>query len=95
MLSRLALCLVVLGAGACDAARVIPDTVPKGTWGGDDGGLIVTAEGAHAHVGCTLGDVTGPIALDAKAPPSLRNPQRGVVDTRFLVMHKLNTLTIS
>jgi len=66
MLSRLALCLAVLGAGACGAPRVIPDTVPKGTWGGDDGGLIVTAEGAHAHVGCTLGDVTGPIALDAE-----------------------------
>ena len=65
MLSRLALCLAILGAAACEASRVIPDAVPKGTWGGDDGGLIVTAEGAHAHLGCTLGDVTGPIALDA------------------------------
>jgi hypothetical protein len=43
---------------------VLPGTVPSGTWGGDDGGLYVTAEGAHAHIGCTLGDVTGAIALD-------------------------------
>jgi len=66
MLRRLLLCLVVLGAVACEASRVVPDTVPNGTWGGDDGGLIVTAEGAHAHIGCTVGDVTGPIALDAE-----------------------------
>ena len=66
MLRTLLLCLVVLGAVACEASRVVPDTVPNGTWGGDDGGLIVTAEGAHAHIGCTVGDVTGPIALDAE-----------------------------
>ena len=65
LLRSLMLGLVILGVGACEAARVVPDTVTKGTWGGDDGGLIVTAEGAHAHIGCTLGDVEGPIALDA------------------------------
>jgi len=42
-----------------------PDTVPVGTWGGDDSGLLVRADGAHAHIGCTLGDVTGPIPVDA------------------------------
>jgi hypothetical protein len=35
-----------------------------GTWGGEDAGLIVTADGAHAHVGCTLGDVAGEIPVD-------------------------------
>jgi hypothetical protein len=64
MRRRLAL-LVLVAMGACAAPRVGPDTVPTGTWGGDDGGLIVTADGAHAHIGCTLGDVTGAIALDA------------------------------
>jgi hypothetical protein len=41
------------------------DRVPVGTWGGEDAGLIVAPEGAHAHVGCTNGDVAGAIALDA------------------------------
>ncbi len=58
--------LVLVALAACAEPRVGPETVPAGTWGGDDGGLIVTAEGAHAHIGCTLGDVTGPIALDAE-----------------------------
>jgi len=66
MLRRLAVGLVILAAAACEASRVMPDAVPNGTWGGDDGGLIVSAEGAHAHIGCTLGDVSGPITLDAE-----------------------------
>ena len=65
MRRRLAL-FVLVAIGACAAPRVGPETVPTGTWGGDDGGLIVTADGAHAHIGCTLGDVTGAIALDAE-----------------------------
>jgi hypothetical protein len=66
VLRRLALGLAILITGACEPSPVGLDTVPEGTWGGDDGGLIVTAEGAHAHIGCTLGDITGPIALDAE-----------------------------
>lgn len=65
MRRRLAL-LVLVAMAACAEPRVLPETVPTGTWGGDDGGLIVTAEGAHAHIGCTLGDVSGTIALDAE-----------------------------
>jgi hypothetical protein len=50
---------------ACGASGRSPlDRVPAGTWGGEDAGLIVTADGAHAHVGCTLGDVAGEIPLD-------------------------------
>jgi len=66
VIRRLALGLAVLMMGACEHPRVGLDSVPTGTWGGDGGGLIVTAEGAHAHIGCTLGDVTGAIALDAE-----------------------------
>ncbi len=58
--------LAILALGACAPRPVGLETVPTGTWGGDDGGLIVTAEGAHAHIGCTLGDVAGTIALDAE-----------------------------
>lgn len=57
---------LILVAGACAAPRADLDTVPSGTWGGDDGGLIISADGAHAHIGCTLGNVTGAISLDAE-----------------------------
>ena len=65
MSGRLSLGIALLLAGACEASRVL-DTVPAGTWGGDDAGLIVSAEGAHAHIGCTIGEVEGPIPLDAE-----------------------------
>jgi hypothetical protein len=58
---------VIAGALAC--GRSSPpaiEHVPLGTWGGDDAGLIVAEESAHAHVGCTLGDVAGPLTLDDK-----------------------------
>jgi hypothetical protein len=58
--------VVLALAAACGETRVIPDVVPAGTWGGDDGGLIVSADGAHAHIGCTLGNLAGAIALDAE-----------------------------
>jgi hypothetical protein len=52
---------------ACGASARPPlESVPVGTWGGDDAGLIVTADGAHAHVRCTLGDVAGEIPVDAR-----------------------------
>jgi hypothetical protein len=58
------LVVVVLLAGCGASARPPLDRVPAGTWGGEDAGLIVTADGAHAHVGCTLGDVAGEIPVD-------------------------------
>jgi hypothetical protein len=36
-----------------------------GTWGGDNAGAIVQDSAAHFHVGCTYGDVSGRIQLDA------------------------------
>ena len=65
MRRSVALALALLVAGACASSRMHADTVPVGTWGGDDAGLIVRADGAHAHIGCTLGDVPGPIPVDA------------------------------
>jgi hypothetical protein len=44
---------------ACGASRLEPGTVALGTWGGQEAGLLVRADGAHAHIGCTYGDVTG------------------------------------
>src|SRR6266545_2195726 len=50
---------------ACGASRLEPGTVAVGTWGGEEAGLLVRADGAHGHIGCTYGDVTGPIPFDA------------------------------
>jgi hypothetical protein len=56
--------VVLLLVGACGTSRLELETVPEGTWGGDDAGLIVGTDRAHAHIGCTLGDLPGPIAVD-------------------------------
>lgn len=54
---------------ACDGAGSEPGPGPGelvlGTWGGTDAGLIATDSSAHLHIGCTLGNVAGPISLDA------------------------------
>jgi hypothetical protein len=66
--------LVVLTAalvalvGACAAGTTsVPSDhlIPLGTWGGDDGGLIVGDTSMHLHVGCTFGDVSGRVVVDA------------------------------
>ena len=41
------------------------DRLALGTWGGDDAGVIATDSLTHVHVGCTFGDMPGPIPLDA------------------------------
>jgi hypothetical protein len=65
--ARRAASVLVLCAAACGTSGRVPlDRVPAGTWGGDDAGLIVSADGAHAHVGCTAGDISGEIPLDGE-----------------------------
>jgi hypothetical protein len=64
---RRAVAVGLVWAAACGISGRPPlDRVPAGTWGGDDSGLIVRAEGAHAHVGCTAGDIAGEIPLDGE-----------------------------
>ena len=58
----LAVLLLVAACGVSD-----PETltrVPLGTWGGANAGLLVSESQAHAHIGCTLGEVPGSIPLD-------------------------------
>ncbi|PYQ11425.1 MAG: hypothetical protein DMF80_21645 [Acidobacteria bacterium] len=62
----IALGLTLALAAACEASRTGLGAVPVGTWGGEDAGLVVSADSSHAHIGCTLGDVTGPIPLDSE-----------------------------
>jgi hypothetical protein len=61
---RRTLALATVLAAACLTSPEIPGTLPVGTWGGEDAGLLVRDDGVHAHIGCTLGDVPGSIPLD-------------------------------
>lgn len=63
---RLAFGAALMLAVACGASTVALDVVPAGTWGGDNAGLLVRGDGAHGHIGCTLGEITGPIPLDTE-----------------------------
>jgi hypothetical protein len=54
-------------AGSCaEAFPPAGDRLAIGTWGGDNAGVIVTDSAFHVHVGCTFGDVTGTVPLDAE-----------------------------
>jgi hypothetical protein len=55
----------VLAILSCSAATSTPITDVVGTWGGENAGLIITNNDVHVHVGCTLGNATGPIRADA------------------------------
>jgi len=60
---------LALLAGACqsDSAGAPPadGRLALGTWGGDSAGVIVTDTLTHVHIGCTYGDITGRVVLDA------------------------------
>jgi hypothetical protein len=66
MIRNFAVGPALLLAVACGASPVGLDTLPVGTWGGESAGLLVRTDGAHAHIGCTVGDITGPIPLDSE-----------------------------
>jgi len=64
--ARIALSMAAIAiVGSCYGAPAAPITEIVGTWGGDDAGLIATDSTVHVHIGCTLGDATGPVRLDA------------------------------
>ena len=55
----------ILLAIACYSSPSDPVTEIRGTWGGDNAGLIATDSSAHIHIGCTLGDTSMPIRPDS------------------------------
>ena len=59
--------LTGLLAAACSDGPALPSDglLPLGTWGGEGAGVVVTESVTHVHVGCTLGDIPGRLALDA------------------------------
>jgi hypothetical protein len=64
-MARILLLPSVIAILACSAATSTPIDEVVGTWGGDNAGMIVTGADVHVHIGCTLGDATGPIRPDA------------------------------
>lgn len=57
---------LLLASIACSSATTTPASNLEiaGTWGGNNAGLIVNLNDVHVHIGCTLGDATGPIRTD-------------------------------
>src|SRR3954462_14606535 len=60
--------IVIAGAMvvACSSGPAVPafdGSLPLGTWGGDNSGMIVGDTAMHIHVGCTYGDVSGRIPV--------------------------------
>lgn len=64
-----ALALAASAAAAACGGRTAPilagDRLAVGTWGGENAGVIVGDTVAHVHIGCTFGDLPGPVPLDA------------------------------
>jgi hypothetical protein len=48
-------------ATSCGGRLVTPPEDLVGTWGGEDAGVVVSEGAAHVHIGCTLGNTSGPI----------------------------------
>src|SRR5215467_7976340 len=67
-MTRRLLFLLAIPVVACSSAPTVgplDGELPLGTWGGDSAGLIVSDTGFHLHVGCTFGDVSGRIQVNA------------------------------
>lgn len=62
-----AVVLAVSGATCGSNDPTSPDgNLLTGTWGGENVSLIVEGAIAHVHIGCTNGDFTAPVAVDAE-----------------------------
>jgi hypothetical protein len=53
--------LVAVAWLGCDSPVQQPLSSLRGTWGGDNAGLIATDSSAHVHIGCTVGDIDQPL----------------------------------
>jgi len=65
---RLSVLAVSLLVAACSGGSTAPSndgSLPLGTWGGENSGMIVSDTAMHLHVACTYGDVSGRISLSA------------------------------
>ena len=61
---RAALLGLLLLCGCSRSDEPLPVQLPLGTWGGDGAGVLVAEDDVHVHVGCTKGEIRGPVPLD-------------------------------
>jgi hypothetical protein len=107
-MARAALVLLLLASACRSTGPSSLVRVPIGTWGGDEAGLIVAENEAHAHIGCTLGDIVGPIPVNARGgfdvlgtynvdafpvDRGIRHPARFIGQTNGLTLTLLVQLT--
>jgi len=65
----LALSAAVLAFACSSTSTPLPPNdgfIALGTWGGDTAAMIVGDTAMHLHIGCTFGDVSGRVPLDAQ-----------------------------
>jgi hypothetical protein len=65
ILIGLAATIVLSCSSSSSTTAVMDGALALGTWGGDSAGLIVSDTAMHLHVGCTYGDASGRIPVDA------------------------------
>lgn len=56
---------VIACSGSTTTLPPADGNIALGTWGGDTAGMIVGDTAMHLHVGCTFGDVSGRVPLNA------------------------------
>jgi hypothetical protein len=56
-----------VSAACADDSPLYPSglELSPGTWGAPNAGVIVSDEGVHVHIGCTLGNIDGAVTVDA------------------------------
>src|SRR5688572_24007641 len=54
---------VVIFLVACRSSTAIPSSLARGTWGGDNAGMIVEETVVHIHIACTYGNAPRPGTL--------------------------------
>jgi hypothetical protein len=59
------LAIPVLACSSAPTVGPLDGELPLGTWGGDSAGMIVSDTSLHLHVGCTFGDVSGRVRVNA------------------------------
>jgi hypothetical protein len=59
------LAIPVLACSSSPTVGPVDGELALGTWGGDSAGMIVSDTALHLHVGCTFGDVSGRVHVNA------------------------------
>lgn len=65
LVATAAVALAVACSASTSGIPPLDGAVQLGTWGGDTAGMIVGDTAMHLHIGCTYGDVSGRVPVNA------------------------------